>query len=50
MYIKHNALKVTEWELAKCDLIVGESLEDYGKVLANLAKKVFLDDAGEKMK
>ena len=34
-------------ELAKHDKISGESLEDYGKVLANLTRKVFPDDVGE---
>ena len=45
-----SACKVAEHELTKHDQISDESLADYVTVLANLARKAFLDGVGEERK
>ena len=50
IYIKCSAHKMAERDLAKRNQHPGECLEEYGKVQANLARKAFLDNAGEESK
>ena len=41
IFIKHSMHKIAEKELAKRDHPIREALDEYGKVLANLFRKVF---------